>query len=214
MDNVVDARKKACPIPVIMAKKEADKGKTDFIVRVDNKTAVENLMRLGKNLGFDMTVAGNAPDDFSVRLTKSGQTQIDPKIGRGVGSDASVGAARKEAANPDTKNKWAVFIGKEGIGNGDPELGTTLMKMYFYTLAQGTDIPSYVLFMNEGVKVPVSHNQAIEHLEELISRGTEVLVCGACLNYYKLADDLKVGTVSNMYDIVEAMQAVDKVITL
>ncbi|WP_416366678.1 DsrE family protein [Muricomes intestini] len=54
----------------------------------------------------------------------------------------------------------------------------------------------------------------MEHLKALEARGTEVLVCGTCLNFYNLADKLKVGTVSNMYDIAGAMQAVDKVISL
>ena len=44
--------------------------------------------------------------------------------------------------------------------------------------------------------------------------GSQVLVCGTCLNYYGIKDDLKVGTVSNMYDILGAMQEVSKVIKL
>jgi len=88
------------------------------------------------------------------------------------------------------------------------------MKMFFFTLTQNSDVPSYVLFMNEGVKVPVGSQQAIEHLKVLAERGTKVLVCGTCLNFYGLSDSLKVGIVSNMYDIAEAMLNVDKVITL
>ncbi len=88
------------------------------------------------------------------------------------------------------------------------------MKMFFYTLTQGEEIPDFVLFMNDGVKVPVANEQAVEHMQALQDRGTRILVCGTCLKYYKLEDSLKVGTVSNMYDIAEAMQAVDKVITL
>ena len=88
------------------------------------------------------------------------------------------------------------------------------MQMYLYTLAQGDDIPEYILFMNDGVKVPTKNDQAIEHLKTLQDKGVEILVCGTCLNFYNLAGDLAVGTVSNMYDIAGAMQAVDKVITL
>ena len=40
----------------------------------------------------------------------------------------------------------------------------------------------------------------------------QVLVCGTCLNFYGLTDQLMVGTVSNMYDILSQMQAAAKVI--
>lgn len=40
------------------------------------------------------------------------------------------------------------------------------------------------------------------------------MVCGTCLNFYNLTDQLKIGTVSNMYEIVERMKLADKVITI
>ena len=52
---------------------------------------------------------------------------------------------------------------------------------------------------------------ALKALEE---KGTEVLVCGTCLDFYGLKDSLKVGEISNMYDILGRMQEVSKVITL
>jgi sulfur relay (sulfurtransferase) complex TusBCD TusD component (DsrE family) len=69
--------------------------------------------------------------------------------------------------------------------------------------------------MNEGVKLVTGvEPQIVENLNTLIEKGTKVLVCGTCLNYYGLKDELKVGTVSNMYDILGAMQEVSKVIKL
>ena len=108
---------------------------------------------------------------------------------------------------------YSVFVGKEIIGSGSEELGKNLMKMFFYTLSESDDIPKYLLFMNDGVKVPTNNEQAIEHLKELENRGVEILVCGACLNFYNLEEKLEVGKISNMYDITNAMKATDKVIT-
>ena len=68
--------------------------------------------------------------------------------------------------------------------------------------------------MNNGVKLACGDNQTIEHLQKLIDEGSEVLVCGTCLNYYGISYDLKAGSVSNMYDIVGKMQEVSKVITI
>ena len=106
------------------------------------------------------------------------------------------------------------FVPRETVGDGDPELGRSLMKMFFYTLSQSDDLPAAVLFMNGGVKLPTQDEQVIEHLRTLANRGVELLVCGTCLNFYGIADQLKLGVASNMYDIVERMQRADKVLTL
>ena len=108
-----------------------------------------------------------------------------------------------------------VFFNKEGLGNGDAELGMNLAKMAIFTLSESENIPTYVLFMNGGVKLTTGvEPQIIENLNTLIEKGTKVLVCGTCLNFFGIKEDCKVGTVSNMYDILGAMQEVSKVITL
>ena len=193
----IDARGKACPMPVMLAKKEIDGGCQDLTVLVDNKTAVENLTRLGNSAG--MTVAtGETADGLFVRLTGAGKVVENPVI-----------------ACPTTGSGYAVFIGKDVVGAGDRELGYNLMKMALYTLAQGDSVPAHVLFMNDGVKLPAGEEQqVIDSLMTLIEKGTIVLVCGTCLDFYGVADRLKVGTVSNMYDILGAMQRADKVIAL
>ena len=193
----IDARGKACPQPVILAKKEIDGGCRDLTVLVDNKTAVENLTRLGNSAGMTVTTGETAQGLF-VRLTGEGKIVEEPVI-----------------ACPTTGNGYAVFVGKDVVGAGDRELGYNLMKMALYTLAQSDSVPAHVLFMNDGVKLPAGEEQqVIDSLMTLIEKGSLVLVCGTCLNYYGLADRLKVGTVSNMYDIMSAMQRADKVITL
>ena len=193
----IDARGKACPQPVIMAKKEIDGGCRDLTILVDNRTAVENLTRLGNSAGMQVT-AGDNGNGLFVRLTGEGKIVEEPVI-----------------ACPATGNGYAVFIGKDVVGAGDYELGYNLMKMALYTLAQGDSVPAYVLFMNAGVKLPAGEEQqVIDSLMALLEKGSIILVCGTCLNYYGIADRLKVGTVSNMYDIMSAMQRADKVITL
>ena len=198
MSPIIDARGKACPTPVIMAKKAISAGESTFTVLVDNTTAVENLKRLAENQGFD-AAAAEAEGVFSVAFTRTGC------------------AACEEAVNsplPTPGGDWAVFVGRDIIGDGDRELGTNLMRMFFYTLSQGEDKPGAVLFMNAGVKLPTLDEQVVEHLKALSAVGVEILVCGTCLNFYGLTDRLRVGTVSNMYDIVTRMQKAGKVISL
>ena len=198
MSPIIDARGKACPTPVIMAKKAISAGESTFTVLVDNTTAVENLKRLAENQGFDAAVT-EKEGEFGLAFTRTGC------------------AACEEAVNaplPAPGGDWAVFVGRDIIGDGDRELGTNLMRMFFYTLSQGEDKPGAVLFMNAGVKLPTLDEQVVEHLKALAADGVEILVCGTCLNFYGLTEQLQVGTVSNMYDIVTRMQRAGKVISL
>ena len=199
MSYVVDAKGKPCPTPVILAKQAMAEGHAPFTVLVDNPTAVENLKRLAGNQGFTAAVR-EADGVYAVDLAK----------GEGCAACEAAVISPLPAAGGD----WAVFVGRDIIGDGDRELGANLMRMFFYTLAQGEDKPGAVLFMNAGVKLPTLDEQVVEHLKALHEAGVEILVCGTCLNFYSLADQLKVGTVSNMYDIVTRMQKAGKVITL
>lgn len=198
MAPIIDARGKACPTPVIMAKKAISAGESTFTVLVDNTTAVENLKRLAANQGFDAAVTeqGGA---FHLAFVRTGCPACEEAV---------------NAPLPAPGGDWAVFVGRDIIGDGDRELGTNLMRMFFYTLAQGEDKPGAVLFMNAGVKLPTLDEQVVEHLKALSAVGVEILVCGTCLNFYGLTDQLQVGTVSNMYDIVTRMQKAGKVISL
>ena len=193
--NFVDALGKACPMPVIMAKKEIDAGNTAFVVAVDNEVAVENLKRLAESQNYQAS-AENKDGNFHVTFTGEGAV-----------------AAAEETKDSKPAN-WALFVGKDFIGDGSEELGNSLMTMFFYTLAESNDPPRYILFMNSGVKLPVENDQVVEHLKTLQDKGSEILVCGTCLKFFNIADSLKIGTVSNMYDISERMHAADKVITL
>lgn len=198
MGKIIDAKGKNCPMPVIMAKKEIDLGGTAFTVYVDNKIAVENLKKLGNSQGFKTTVQ-EVNGDFNVYFS-NGCEECEEVLAK--------------IENKVPLGNWCIFVNKSTIGTGAQELGESLMKMFFYTLEEGADLPKWILFMNDGVKVPTLNEQAVQHLKELEKKGVELLVCGACLNYYNLENKLGAGTVSNMYDITDAMKKADKVITL
>lgn len=55
-DNIIDARGKACPEPVILTKKGTLANPSGVSVLVDNITAMENIKRFGKNSGYTVEV--------------------------------------------------------------------------------------------------------------------------------------------------------------
>ena len=55
----VDARGLSCPEPVIMTKKEIDKGVKELEVLVDTHVAVENITRFVTGKGYNVKVEEN-----------------------------------------------------------------------------------------------------------------------------------------------------------
>lgn len=200
--ETVNAFGLACPKPLMMAKAKIDEGARELSVYVDNEIAVKNVSRLAGKYGLNVVVE-TIEGGWSVNFSEGD---------RGVAGAAAPAAA--PACTPAGCG-YAVFIGKDHVGEGDPQLGYNLMKMAIYTLSESEDVPASVLFMNSGVKlVAGDEQQIIDSVNKLIEKGTEVLVCGTCLDFYGLKEQLKVGEVSNMYDILGRMQEVAKTITL
>jgi selenium metabolism protein YedF len=208
----LDARGKQCPQPLVMAKKEINGGNREFSITVDNETSLKNLVRLGTKEGLTVEfedIEGGFRISFSAQ--DGGAAPGGPRPAQPASSEASSALASRTGAY----SGYSVFVNKDHVGDGDPELGRNLIRMALYTLSEVDDVPVSVLFMNSGVKLPMEEEaQIVESLAKLTEKGTEVLACGACLDFYGLKERLAVGEVSNMYDILERMREVGKVITL
>ena len=206
--KIIDAFGLQCPKPLVLAKKELDGGCADLAVQVDNETAVKNLSRLGAKKGMAVTVDA-IEGGWLVSFALGDGTQPQPL-------DITQAAPAGAACGPAGCG-YAVFVNHDQVGEGDPELGRNLVKMALYTLSESDEVPASLLFMNGGVRLiagPDAEQQCVDNVKTLEEKGTEVLVCGTCLNYFCIGDDLKVGKVSNMYDILGRMQEAAKVITL
>ena len=86
------------------------------------------------------------------------------------------------------------------------------MKGFIYALTSQEELPDTVIMYNRGARLPVEGSESLEDLKLLESQGVEILTCGTCLDYYGLKEKLQVGSVTNMYAIVEAMNRADKII--
>ena len=69
-----------------------------------------------------------------------------------------------------------------------------------------------MLFYNGGAKLTTEGSASLEDLKKLEEQGVEILTCGTCLNYYGLTERLAVGSVTNMYSIVEKLAGAGKVV--
>ena len=116
----------------------------------------------------------------------------------------------EDTLNYATKTKTPLVIATTGFN--DEELGKVLMKGFIYALSQLDTLPSCLLFYNGGVKLTCKGSDVLEDLKNLEAMGVEILSCGTCLSHYQLNDDLQVGKVTNMYEIVEKQMLASGVI--
>lgn len=197
----IDARGKACPQPVVLALHalaEKKEGET-LEVWVDNDAAVENLKRMAAQKGHPATVQQES--DFWRVLIGDGVDTPQSTSQTGCGCTAMGADA-------------VVAIGSDTMGRGSEELGRALLKSFLYALAQLETPPRTLLFFNGGAKWTVEGSPSLEDLRELESRGTEILTCGTCLDYYGLKEKLAVGSVTNMYRIAEILTQADRLVNL
>ena len=98
------------------------------------------------------------------------------------------------------------------MGSGDEKLGKKLMKAFIFALTSQDEIPDKVICYNTGARLTTLDADTVKDLKTLEAAGTTVMTCGTCLDFYGLKDQLQVGIVSNMYDIVEAQMSAALVI--
>ena len=186
----VNAMGKLCPEPVIMTKAEIEKGAAEIEVSVDNDIAVSNVTRLLQGKGY------------TVGLERISGTQ-ERRL-----------TAKKSAAGEVTPSKprdelLAILVAHDVLGGNDKELGEVLMKAFLGCISKLSRRPAVMAFMNEGVKLVLPESSACEYIRELEKAGTKILVCGTCTTHFNITDKVAVGTISNMFEIMEMITGAD-----
>ena len=87
------------------------------------------------------------------------------------------------------------------------------MRGFLQTLVDVQPLPWRIIFINSGVKLTTVDEGAAEAVSMLEQKGVEALSCGTCLQHFQLEDKLKVGRVTNMFEVVETFNKADKVIS-
>ena len=186
----INAMGKLCPEPVIMTKTEIEKGTADITVSVDNDIAVSNVTRLLNSKGYTVTL-DRIPDSQERRLTAT----------RAESCEVAPEAPRDELL--------AILVAHDVLGGNDKELGEVLMKAFLGCISKLSRRPAVMAFMNEGVKLVLPESSACEYIKELEKAGTKILVCGTCTTHFNITDKVAVGTISNMFEIMEMITGAD-----
>ena len=197
----VDARGDACPIPVVKTKQalQSLQGAGTVETLVDNEIAVQNLTKMADQKGYQVTSEKESDDCYRVLMTVGGEdTNENPE---------------KCRCKPQPEQRRIVaVVSADHMGEGNDELGRALIKGFLFALTMQEELPTTVLFYNGGAHLTCQGSDSLEDLNALQNRGVEILTCGTCLDFYGLKDQLAVGSVTNMYDIVERQMKADLVI--
>jgi selenium metabolism protein YedF len=202
MEKIIDCKGMNCPLPVVNAKKEAEKLNAGDVltVLVDNEIAVQNLTRFAEHKGFGVSAEKKGNKEYAVIMNISGTTDEETK-------DEDV------ACVMDSRRKgMLVVLSGNVMGTGDDKLGTSLMKAFVFALTKQDQLPDTILCYNTGAYLTCEGADTLEDLKLLESEGVTILTCGTCLDFYGLKEKLAVGGVTNMYDIVERMENAAQII--
>jgi selenium metabolism protein YedF len=114
----------------------------------------------------------------------------------------------------DNKPATVILVTRDGMGHADETLQHKLITTYFKLLDDSNTTPAAVCFYADGVKLVTSGSPVLEVLRALEAKGVHLVICSTCLNHYGLQDQVEVGVVGGMTDIIEAQWRADKVISL
>jgi selenium metabolism protein YedF len=195
----IDARGKACPMPVMMTE-EALKQVSEGIIEVlvDNEESALNVSGYAAQNGL-FAETSREGKDWKVKVVK------------GYACKPNAGFEMRNASAPEKRKTLMLIIGTDSLGK-DEELGKKLVKGFFDTMKVYKQLPHTIFFLNAGVKLTTVNTETVPVLQEIVAMGVEIYSCGTCLKHYDLEAELKVGNRGTTNHIVEGMQDFDKVV--
>jgi sulfur relay (sulfurtransferase) complex TusBCD TusD component (DsrE family) len=107
-----------------------------------------------------------------------------------------------------------VLITANGMGKGPQDLQQKLFAKYLDMLIQQNEFPAAICFYTEGVYLVTAGSPVIQKLARLEAQGVRLIVCSTCLEYFSLTENVRVGIIGTMGDILEAQWKAEKVITI
>lgn len=204
----VNAIGDACPLPVIKVKKALEQMSSgELEVLVDNDVAVQNIERFAKSRECAFSYE-KGDGIFTIRIVQSAESGAD---GESVADDAEKQSETVQA-QPQGKAKNVVAIASDKMGSGDDALGDILMKSFLFTLTQLDELPHTVLLYNSGAKLSIHGSPVLKDIVALHQAGVRIMTCGTCLNHFGIADQLAIGEITNMYDIVDELRTATHII--
>jgi selenium metabolism protein YedF len=206
--KIIDCIGLNCPEPVLKTRDFLAELDGDGVeVLVDNEAARSNVERFGLSQGYT-AVSRKEGDNFLVIITSPENSQNNSILFSS--SDSSL--TREYPCEVEEKG-IIYIISSDSMGQGSDELGRMLLRAFVKTIKEVSPLPEKIIFYNSGVHLTSRESDLLAPLKSLEEQGVKIFSCGTCLDYFNRKDNLLVGKLTNMYDIMDSMTRATKVIT-
>lgn len=112
-----------------------------------------------------------------------------------------------------TENNVVLVFKTNGMGSSeDQPLKEKLAKTFLTLTAQMDPLPKVLCFYTDGVRLACDESPVLEELLALEQSGVRIILCQTCIDSYGLRDQVRVGIIGGMSDIITAIWQADKVI--
>jgi selenium metabolism protein YedF len=201
--QIIDTTGQQCPAPLIATKRALKEAKTGDSLKVitDNLIAFNNISRFLKD---NKTVFSFEESNgiWTLTITKTN-------------SDF-------EATNPEanytvevphfSQGDFIIAFASDKMGDGNEELGHLLMNNFIKAIKDLDVLPGKMVFYNKGVTLGAVDSPVIDQLKEIEKMGVSLLLCATCVKFYSLEEKIKVGTLSNMFEIAQVMSSAGNIV--
>jgi len=114
-------------------------------------------------------------------------------------------------------SKLVLLVKREGLGQVDPAdrpFGLEMFDRFLHALESQAVKPHAICFYTDGVKLVCNGSPALLGLRILHGQGVRLVACRTCLEHFGLSDQVAVGDVGGMTDIVGLLTQADSVVTV
>lgn len=107
-----------------------------------------------------------------------------------------------------------ILFTRNGLGAAPDALSHVLVSKFLSLWIESGNLPAKILFYTEGVKLACTGSPVLSQLVLLEKSGVELVLCKTCLDFYHLTDQVQIGVIGGMGDILEVLQKAEKVLSV
>jgi selenium metabolism protein YedF len=201
--QIIDTSGQQCPAPLIATKRALKDARTgdSFKVITDNQTAFNNISSFLKDNKTEFSYE-ESNGIWALTITKQTTEFIN----------ADVKEYCKTEIPHLSKGDFIIAFTSDKMGDGDEELGHLLMINFVKAIKELDVLPRKMVFYNKGVTLGAEDSPVIDHFKEIDKMGVTFLFCATCAKYYSLEEKIKIGTLSNMFEIAQVMSSAGNIV--
>ncbi len=109
--------------------------------------------------------------------------------------------------------KTIIILHSEVLGRGDDKLGTMMMGSFLRKLWAHSKKPDAIIFYNTAVKLLLKGSPVLDALTGLADGGVDLIACSTCINFFNVKEEMRIGRIGEMPELVSLLLGSEKVIT-